>query len=745
MATYEGEYEEENEDQEPAMTEDELVSICMGEVNSGIGGSYNDENTEIALALDYYFGRRPGLTSSQAKDPNASRYVSMDVMDSVEATVAEIMPTFTADMVAFYVPDDERDEDMARQETELMNYLFMEEYDGHTLLQIAIKDALLHKNCTVKAYWDERAQVTYETHENVPEMALAQLLQPNQENQHVEVVEQIVTEEGQPEQAQMIEMAQAMDPEAAAYAMQDPSAQQDVQQAMMIAQNKYSIKIKRITRIGRPVIENVPPENIIVSSGHNSPYLDDCAFVAHEDLVIESDLIAQGFDPDIVMELPTYHGGMVESSRRRHEDYDDYESGHHSTRKIQVFECYPLIDFDGDGIAERRKVVISGNNLLSNEEWKTVPLIGGCATVMPHKYQGISLFERMKNIQDSKTPVIRSIIDGTRLSGNPRVGVVTGEVNLDDLLTSRTGGVVRADSINSVFPLPNPEVPQSSYGMLSYMDEQRSERGGSAVDTASQAQKVSGDTAHGIERAMSAMELHNALIARTIGETLVRGIFIQLHDLLRENFPGVLKARVGGKWVSSYPKNWKQRTNVSVQVGSSHAERARQAAILKEAIALQMQLAQVGSTLVSEEKGYRAIASAMNLSGIKEPENYWVDPESPEGKQSKQQKQQKQMQKMQQEMAMQQEMMAAQKQMAQAEMMKGQADIMAQRVKLENERLKLQLDQANNRAEQYESGVKAAMDQDKIDKEFAIKLLEIEQKAQADLNREYQQNVRAVS
>nr|MCH9837304.1 hypothetical protein [bacterium] len=193
--------EEELEEQAPPMSDSELVGKCMDEVHRGIGGTQHGSssaNEHIKISLDYYFGRRPGLSAAKALDPNASRFVSQDVMDGVEATVAEIMPTFTTDKIAFYEPDDERDEEQAEMETALANYLFFEEYDGYTLLQVALKDILLNRNCTVKAYWDERAHVEYETHEDVPEMALGMILQPTSEDQQVEVIEQIVTEMGDP-------------------------------------------------------------------------------------------------------------------------------------------------------------------------------------------------------------------------------------------------------------------------------------------------------------------------------------------------------------------------------------------------------------------------------------------------------------------------------------------------------------------------------------------------------------------
>ena len=731
-------------EEEPHMSDSELVSACLEEIGKGIGGSDNDDG-DISLPLDYYYGRLPGISGSKAKDANASRFVSMDVQNGIESTLAEIMPAFVADQIANYQPSSQQDETQARQESQLVNYLFMEEYNGYTLLQTCIKDALLHRNCTAKAYWDERAVVEYETFEDVPEMALQMVLQPKKPNQTVDVVEQVITQEANTEQADMMQMAAQIDPEAAQMAMQDPASQQEAQQAMMEAQAKYTIKIKRTTMVGKPVIEAIPPEQVIVSGDQTSPYLYDARFVAHEKIETQSSLIAQGFDPEIVNQLSDHSSDIQDESRSRTSEEFDYDSAHRSTRKIRVYECFYLIDFDGDGIAERRKVVISDSTLLSNDEWESVPMVGGVATIIPHKYKGLSLFDRLKDIQDSKTPVVRSIIDGTQLSSNPRIGVVTGEVNLDDLLTSRTGGVVRMDSPNSVVQIPNPEVPQSSYGMLEYFDTMRSEYGGSAIGTAMQVQKVSGDSAHGIERTMSAMELANAMIARSIGETLVRGIFIQIHNLLRENFQGEINAKVDGAWLTSTPSEWKERTAVAVQIGSSHAERARMSGVLQNVVMLQKEAIQSGSTLANEKNIYTALTEGINLAGIKNPDKYFVDPESPEGQKASQQSGQQKAQEKQKQEQMQQMMMKSQLDLARAEILKGEADMIEQKVKLQLQgqkqdyqaridMLELQLQQSQFNDTQYADGVKLSADQ-------AIKLTELEIDANRDLSAQNNDNM----
>ena len=658
------------------MDDAQLVSVCTSELARSLNGIGDQQ--DISHDLDYYLGRLPGLTNVEQKDPKASRIVSMDIMDAVESTTAEIMQMFSGDEIAYYQASGPEDEEQARLESDLVNYLFLEEYDGYSILQTALKDALIHRNGVIKVYWDSRISVSYEEYSNVPEVALADLLEPTQPTEQVEVIEQVL--DGEHTEAAQVETENG---------------------AAIVEVNieTYSFKIKRSRVVEKPIIECVPPEQVKVGSDHNSPYLQDARFIAHEKIETESSLIEQGFDPEIVKQLPSHTSDsdfLINIARSRNATETLRESDHHSTRLIYVAECYPLIDYDGDGIAERRKVVIAGNQLLSNIEFDRVPLISGIGINMPHKYQGISLVDRLKDIQEGKTPLLRSIIDGAKLSANPRTGVVTGNVNIEDLLMSRTGGVVRANDANSVFPLPHPDIPQSVFHTMTFLDGQRRERGGSAVDTATQAQALSGDTAHGIERTMSAMELNNSMVARTFGETGVRGIFIELHYLLRKHQQEPVNAQVGGRWLQSTPIEWGERTKVSIHVGSSNSERAQQLGAMTRVIDMHRELHGMGAPLVDVNRSYRAIVDATRLAGIKSPDRYFIDPQSEEG-QAKIQHMEAEAQKTKVEREqMELAMIQSQQGIAQAEQRKAVAQQQSAFLKAENDRLKAQLEGIKN-------------------------------------------------
>lgn len=715
------------------MSDSEIVSVVSQEISQGIGGMGNEATTDISLALDYYLARLPSVSDRKARDINASKYISTDVMDAIEATMAEIMPMFSDSQLALFNASGEQDVEQAELESSLVNYLFTNVYDGYVVLQELVKDSLLNRNCTIKVFWDERKEVEYEKFDSVPGMALQQVLQPTKPQQDVEIVEQYVDGEQliQPQSEQH-------------FAMQQIGESPQVEET-------FSVKIRRTTLTGKPVIESIAPEHVIVCGDQRSPLTVDTRFVAHRKIETTSSLIAQGFDPDIVAQIPEYHDS-IENYSRDINYVSNYASADESTRTVEVYECYILLDVDGDGIAERRKVLLGGNSiLLSNEEWSGVPIIGGCATMIPHSYEGVSMFDRLKSIQDAKTPLIRSIIDGTLLATNPRIGVVTGQVNLDDIITSVTGGIVRAESPGSIFQLPNPEVPNSSYQMLELMDSLRREKGGGAISNANMAQNIAGDSAHAVERTMSAMELSNALLAKTISETAVRGLFIQLHKIIRENHQNEITAKIGGKWVTSYPNEWQPRANVTIQVGSSQGERRRRSAVMDKIVQVQGMLAQTGSVLFSEEKLFDALADGAKLDGIPAPERYFVDVSSPEGQQIKQQKDQKDAEAKQKEDEANAKLIEAQQMIGQAELIKSQADMQANQVKMQNEQLKSEIqalkEVSNSKQKSAELeydyaklAVDAKIKREELESNQALKLTELELTAAKDLNEQYESN-----
>jgi hypothetical protein len=733
----EGDYEE-IQDMPQEMSDDELVHICMDEISNSLADQDGDEN--ITVPLDYYYGRRPRL--EYCKDPKASGVVSMDVHDAIEATVAEVMPAFGGGKIATFEAESMAEEEQVKAEEDICNYLLMERYNGSEILTTALKDCLLHRNAYAKVCWDTRREVGYETYEGVTEQDLAQIMQPRVEGEEIEVtahqevdppmeVQQQFQQYMQQYEAQMMQLQQEQ--------MMGMVPQQVPQQPQM--PQYFEVSLKRITVKSNPVIESVAPEHALIDSTLQEVDLDGAKFTAHRSLPTRSELIAQGYDRSIVEELPPYAtSGDAYSRRSQSTQYPTHAGSHDATDTIEVYECYVRVDKDRDGIAEMRRVIISNNRLLHEEPWDQTDMVAGATCIMPHQHQGVSMFDIMRGIQDSKTDITRSIIDGARLAANPRVEADHNAVNFDDLLTSTRGGVVRSKRIGSVVALPNPEIPPSVFATLEMMDKLRRERGGSAVDSSAQTMTIGGDSAHGIERVMSNIELTNAQLAKTFGETFVRGLFLRLHSLIRKYHRGEISAKIDGQWVSSDPQHWPQRDRVSINVGNSQGERLRMAGAMQGIQAIQKEMLAQGMITTTAEQLYESSVDMAEYLGVAHAEKYFLDPNSEEGQQAAQQMQQQQQQMQQKAEVQERFQMQLAMQQAESQATIAQAEMGKVQAQMQNNQLKHEIERLNQQIDALKAGVDSRLEEEKMNRDTALKLLEIEEKAQSQKDAEYLQN-----
>ena len=163
-----------------------------------------------------------------------------------------------------------------------------------------------------------------------------------------------------------------------------------------------------------------------------------------------SDLVAMGYDEEEVKNLPASSDDIYNTEdmvRQRNVDeypVDNYTQGQNT--KVLIYESYVRYDQDEDGIAELRKIVSAGDNgstILENMPCDNIPFVTITPIPMPHRFYGRSVSELVEDIQLMKSTVMRQLLDNMYLTNNNRVAVMDGMVNMDDLLTTRPGGVVR--------------------------------------------------------------------------------------------------------------------------------------------------------------------------------------------------------------------------------------------------------------------------------------------------------------
>jgi hypothetical protein len=544
------------------MDQEKLKGILDSEIDNSLGYIQTDTTDERSKALEYY-NREPYGNEVEGR----SQIVTGEVAEVVDGALPQLLRVFTqSDEMVRFEPKSQGDEEKAKQATEYVNWVLNHDNEGVILFHNWFKDALLQKNGIVKVYWDEQVDVTKEEYKNLSEEELAVLLA----DEAVEVVSQEIITSDDP-------LFNNIDPLTGA----------------MIPVNFYNVKLKKTTKTGKVIVENVPPEEFLISKKART--IADSPFVAHRRLITRSELIAMKFAKDVVETLPTWSDLTYTQERTARfsngENPDDNNTIDPSMEEIEVYECYIKADMDGDGIAELRKVFYAGREILDDKEIDFVPFASICPIPMPHKFYGHSLADRTMDLQLIKSTVTRQILDNLYLTNNARMGVVEGQVNLDDMLTVTAGGVVRIKNPNAIVPLTVPATASQSFPMLQYLDSVQSKRTG--VNDAQQGLDpniLQNATATAVAAVQSAAAGKIEMIARLFAETGVKDLFQKILQLLCKYQDKARVIRLRGKYITIDPREWTNGFDVSINVGLGTGNKQEQMAMVAMVLQKQEQI-----------------------------------------------------------------------------------------------------------------------------------------------------------
>lgn len=540
------------------MDNNQLKGILDSEIDNALGFIETETTDARKKALDYY-NREPYGNEVEGR----SSIVTGEVAEVVDGALPQLLRIFTqSDEMVRFEPKSAGDEEKAKQSTEYINWILNHDNQGVILFHNWFKDALLQKNGIVKVYWDDQTDVTKEKYQGLNEEEVTMLLA----DPEVEVVSQDTQEEGV-----------AVDP----------------MTGMEMPVFSYNVTLKRVNKKGTVIVENVPPEEFLISKKART--IADAPFVAHRKLTTRSELIAMGFDKKLVDELPTY-SDLTYSQERvarydRGEMPDEVTSLDKSMQDIEVMECYIKVDYDEDGIAELRKITYAGKDILDNEEVDFVPFCSICPIPMPHKFFGQSLADRATDLQLIKSTVTRQILDNMYMVNSPRMAAVEGQVNLDDLLTVTANGVIRVKNPNALNPVIVPPTAAQSFPLLQYLDQVQSKRTG--VNEASQGldpNVLQNTTATAVAMMQNAAAGKVEMIARVFAETGVKDLFEKILALVCKYQNKARIIRLRGKYVSIDPREWVNGFDISVNVGLGTGNRQEQMAMIAAVLQKQEQI-----------------------------------------------------------------------------------------------------------------------------------------------------------
>ena len=595
-----------------------LLNIVESHIDDSLGFIETETSQERQTALEYYL-REPYGNEVEGR----SQIVTGEVAEVVDGALPQIMKVFTTSSKAVeFEPVNVGDGAIAEQVTAYVNHIFYKDNNGFELMHDWFKDGLLQKVGVLKAYWDDKKNTTKEKYENLTEDELAMIMQDEEiEIVSQEEVEEVIEQEPQP----------AVDP-MTGQPVVDEMGMPMMMDVPPIVNVYYNVKCKRTKDSSKVKIENVAPEEFLIDK--RATTIEDATFVAQRSLVTRSDLIAMGYDPEVVASLATgdtldYTPERVARFGAGEQPFNTNDSNDESMEIVEYYECYVRTDMDEDGVAELHRVCYADNQILMSEECDYVPFHSVCPIPVPHKFFGQSLADRAVDLQLIKSTVTRQMLDNLYLTNNYRVGAVEGQVNLDDLLTSTAGGVIRIKNPNALVPMTVQSSAAQSFPMLEYLDSVQAKRSG--VSDAQQGLNpdiLSNVTATAVSAMTSASQGKLELIARIFADTGMTSLFKGILQLVCKYQDKERIIKINNNFVPMNPREWNTQYNVTVNVGLGTGGKQEQLATMQMILAKQEEVIKgygLANPLVNLKQYRDTLAKFINMAGFKDDSAFLME------------------------------------------------------------------------------------------------------------------------
>lgn len=594
------------------MTDAELLAIIESEERNALGWGDGELNHEREKALRYFNGEPFGNEVE-----GRSQIVTTEVADTVLWVLPSLLKIFTStDKAVEFDPERPEDEEGAKQATDGVNYVFYRQNQGFLVLHNFFFDGLLSKNGYVKVYYEGKKKTRKEKYQGLTEVQLALVSQ----NPSV----QIKAADSYPDPNQP-----------APQGMQPGQPPQAMPPAML-----YDVELEVTDDKGKVCVVPVPPEEMLVHKELSCVDVQEALFIAQRCRKTVSDLREMGYDVDDTLvstdtmstldTTPEYLARRVfdEEEMREADKMDP------SRRWVWVTEAYIRTDFDGDGIAELRKVIKAGRQVLENEETEIIPFAALTPVVMSHRHFGKSVAELIMDLQLIKSTLLRQVLDNAYLTNAPRTYVPSTPqgaplANLDDLLTVRPGGVVRYWGPQAPTPATVPFMGQHGLALMEYIDTVRENRTGVTRYNQGLDANSLNKTATGITQIMTAAQQRIELIARIFAETGVKKIFQLILHCLSKYSMKPLVFRLRDKWVDYDPRQWSNWMDMTVNVGLGTGNKDQQLQHLMTIAQMQAEAVKMGGMglLVTPKNLYNTQAKLVENAGFKNVEDFWTDPQ----------------------------------------------------------------------------------------------------------------------
>ena len=598
------------------MSDDELGTILNSLEQEST--AYNSEFMKINEEQLRRYNQEP----YGDEEDGYSQVVASDVRDLVDSDMTSLVRVFlgSGDVFVFEPATDEpEDVEEAKTKTQYINHLILKRPGQYKIIHDFIKDSERQKMGVTTYYMEtvkETREVWYKKQTDIElTKFMEDMLATDAETKEVEIVEK---------------------------------KQKDNEPV-------FDVRLRITREYQELIIKGIPTEDFLLTKG--SATIDDAQMVGHVSYPTRSELVASGMKESEVDDFPTETSAgtglsgtnqdngsysqstAMKSIRWRDEggDITDADAfGEWSAETVKMSTMFAKVDFDGDGIAERRRFVKIGNTVTENEPYDHVPYAVGSCILEPHKAIGDGRAALVMEDQSVNTALDRALLDNTYDATRPRTVLGDG-INQDDFLDHRSDGIVRMNKGSgqspgeAVFPLLTPYIGDKALMTLQYREQQTAQRTGTMLDSQGlEADQLHKETATRFTGMEQAREAKIELVARNLAETGFRKLYEGVAWTVNRFQDKEQQVRITGKAITVNPSDWKYPSLAVSQVGLGAGSGQKTVQQMNGILQIQNQLKAEGSLLVDDKKTFNSLDKMVQGLGLARTSDYFNNPDIPQ-------------------------------------------------------------------------------------------------------------------
>lgn len=568
-----------------------------------IDRSLNDEGGDVSALRQYNFDRYYGKAYGNEREGHSS-FNTREVFEAIEWARPSIMRVFMSnDRAVEFRAEGFDDEQNARDETELVNHEFYTNCNGYQVTSEVAFDVLMNPNAYVAVDIQERTEIEHHTLSGLlaPDLAVVDA-SPDIDILSQESSETVV-------EGQVVEM--------------------------------FTIDIRARRKKRDPVIEVVAPDEMLIDSQHTELSIEDVGFAARRQKLSQSDLVAMGIDEDELEGLAVTDDHEFDSERTSRLFYseenpdgnEDEGSDDGPERTFWVHDITCLYDYDGDGYAERRRVLMVGHKILENEADSHNPFIACASIIIPHKHICMSFAESVTDLQLLMTTLMRQMLDNVYAQNESRhfmntFAMCDDNETLDAFLDRKSAVIpIKGAPRQEVSAEEIKPVIQELLAVITFMQEKPQMRTGVAPQLALDPSTLKESTMGAFVGALEEAAQRQELLVRNLAETLFVPMFRKLHGVMRRHINRPLERKIRGEWRQFNPAQWRPRQAMDVKVGLGHNSRTQKLVLFEKL--LQYQLQAMNFNLSSYEKIFTTFDRVIETADMGDAESFFNDPSKP--------------------------------------------------------------------------------------------------------------------